>query len=331
MESDRGLSGATLQEFVVCADDGYSLQPEGGSLVCPVCRRCYEVQDGIAMMLPRYEDDQRRRYFDNYQTLARDDLATPFEGRRDARVEQFVRFMGDVRGKRVLDIGSGSADHLMQMDARVKVALDIALPYLRSIPREEGILRVCADAEQLPILPGYFDVIILSAVLEHVLSPEAVVARIFQACGPNTRVFALVPWEEDLSPYREMDWEFTHLRSFNSLSFSALWHQFSIRRRKATWPRLSDPILFRLDERLPTPIFNLLRYAYFHQGLATAEANLRQKWSRELPRRERRLLLAYRPTFYQFELTRFGDSRMPHLLSDAARFGTLWSKILRRE
>jgi len=330
METRAAVTTYAWTDFLVCPDDAFALQPQEEQLTCPVCHRCYAIRDGIAMLLPSYADGEKRRYFDNYQRIAREDLEQPFEGRRDARYEQFLRFVGDTRGKRVLDVGSGSAGYLAEMDADLRVALDIAVPYLAAIPSESGLMRVCADAEQLPVAPGFFDVIILSGVLEHVLSPERLVARVHQACRPDTRVIVLVPWEEDLSPYKDMPWEFTHLRSFNSFSFSTLWHQFSIARRQATWPRMSEPILFRLDERLPTRVFDLLRFGYFHRGLSTAEADARGRWSRQLPQREWRLLGAYRPTFYQFELKTFSGSSTPGWYDQIARFVSFCSRMMRR-
>lgn len=289
-------------------------------MTCPVCHRTYRIRDDIAILLPEYDDEERRRYLESYQKIATDDLLEPLEARRDTRHHELLAFIGDVRGKRVLDIGSGNAAYLQKMDAALKVAVDIAMPYLDAIPTGAGVMKVCADAEMLPVASGFFDVIILDSVLEHVLDPEKVVAKVHQACRPDTRVIVVVPWEEDLEPYRSLPWEFTHLRSFNSSSFSALWHQFSIKRRKPIWPRLADPFLFRVDEWLPTPVFDFLRYGYFHRGGAARDAERRARWSAELPRREQRLLRYYRPTFYQFELQTYARSWVPRWHDKLARW-----------
>jgi len=320
----------TWTQFLVCPDDHYALQPSQNAMTCPVCGRCYETLNGIAGMLPQYRDETRRQYLQNYEEIARDDLAKPLEGRREVRHASLLRFIGDTRGKRVLDVGSSDAGYLGGMEADLKVALDISLPYLEAIPPESDVMRVCADAEQLPVATGFFDLVIISGVLEHVISPEALVARLHQACRPDTRVIVVVPWEEDLSVYSDMPWKFTHLRSFTSYSFSQLWHQFRIVRRQPMWPRLADPWLFRLDERLPTPLFDFLRFGYFHRGLAAVEAERRNQWSQELPRRERRLLRYYRPTFYQMELRTFAGSWIPALYDRSARLAAALTRPLRR-
>jgi SAM-dependent methyltransferase len=217
------------------------------------------------------------------------------------------------------------------MQADLKVALDISAPYLEAIrSNDDNLFRVCADAEKLPIAAGFFDVVIISGLLEHVLAPENLVARLHQICKPDTRVIVLVPWEEDLAPYRDLQWEFTHLRSFNSFTFSQLWHQFQIVRKRGVWPRMSDPVLFQLDGRLPTPVFDFLRYAYFHRGLAKTESEHRMRWHSELPRRERRLLRLYPPTFYQFELRTYAGSWVPAAYDRISRLAEAASRPFRR-
>jgi SAM-dependent methyltransferase len=281
-------------------------------------------------MLPQYDDEVHRRYLASYQQIAKDDLARPIEGRRDVRHAEFLRFVGPTSGKRVLDIGSSNALYLEKMQADLKVAMDISMPYLEAVASDGDVLRVCADAEKLPIAAGFFDVVIISGLLEHMLSPETLVARLHQVCRPDARIIVLVPWEEDLAPYKDLEWEYTHLRTFTSFTFSQLWHQFRIVRKMGVWPRMSDPVLFRLDEYLPTPLFDFLRYAYFHRGLAKAEADHRMQWHAQLPRRERRLLWFYRPTFYQFELRTYAGSSVPGRYEKVSGFARSVSRPFRR-
>lgn len=324
------MASHAWNDFLVCPDDTFGLSLGANEMSCPACGRTFDIRNGIAMMLPDYEDDLHKRYVDSYQKIARDDLSRPLEGQRDVRHEQFLEFIGDTSGKRVLDVGSSNGLYLEQMRADCKVALDISLPYLEAISPDAGIMRVCADAEKLPAAIGFFDVVIISGLLEHVLSPESLVARLHQVCKPSTRIIVLVPWEEDLSPYRDLPWEFTHLRTFTAFTFSQLWHQFRIVRKKGVWPRLSDPLLFRLDERLPTAVFDFLRYGYFHRELAKTEAEHRMRWHSQLPRRERRLLGFYRPTFYEFELRTYAGSNVPSTYDSLARVGDFLTRPFRR-
>jgi SAM-dependent methyltransferase len=215
-----------------------------------------------------------------------------------------------VRGKRVLDIGSSDGRYLRLLDAGQKVALDIALPFLHRIPHDSGILRVCADAENLPFAPHAFDVIIVSDVLEHVLDPERVVQRIRLLCRPETRLIVHVPWRDDLSKYADSPYEFTHLRSFDEYSFGLLFRDFSLVRERQTHPSLEEPIVFRLRPFLPLRLYDRLVDRYFHGGLAEREYVWRKRWIAELPRRERLLLLVYPAKFRMCEL-RLRSERIP--------------------
>ncbi|HEV2415046.1 MAG TPA: methyltransferase domain-containing protein [Candidatus Dormibacteraeota bacterium] len=317
-------------DFLVCEHDLYGMALAGDTLKCPKCNRCYQVRNGVAKMIPSYEDELHQRYLASYEKIARDDLAQPLEGARDIRHDDLLSFIGDTSRKRVLDLGSSNAVYLEKMQADCKVALDISLPFLEAMDTSTDVFRVCGDAERLPFVPGFFDVVIISGLLEHILSPENLVARLHQICRGDTRIIVLVPWEEDLTPYKDLSWEFTHLRSFNSFTFSQLWYQFRIVKKKALWPRMSEPFIFHLDERLPTPIFDFLRYAYFHRGLAKKEADRRMMWYEQLPRRERRLLFAYRPTFYQFELRTYAGSWVPPAYDRLSRFAETVSRPFRR-
>jgi ubiquinone/menaquinone biosynthesis C-methylase UbiE/uncharacterized protein YbaR (Trm112 family) len=290
-----------LLEICACPDCQSSLEVSGGGLRCTGCGRAFETQDRIPILLPLPTDDTGDRYLANYEAIATDDLVKPFEGNRRARHQKLKEFIGPVTGQRVLDIGSSDAMYLRQMDAEVKVALDIATEYLVAIPQDSGVLGVCGDAEQLPIKSGYFDVVIISDVLEHVLSPERVVEQLLRICRPDTRLIVHIPWEEDLSQYRDSAYEFTHLRSFNSFKFQVLFREFYERSSRGTYPQVI-PLPYRLYGLLPRHVYNWMIFAYQRTRLGTMIGRRSDKWNAELPRREWWLLLLYRPLFRMFEL-----------------------------
>jgi SAM-dependent methyltransferase len=290
----------------VCGSD-LSSQPND-ALSCAGCGASYEAEDGVPILLAEISDDIRRRYFDNYEQVAVADLAEPLEPHREARHARLVSFIGDVRGKRVLDIGSSNGLYLRRIDAGFKVAFDIALPYLRVIPATDNLAAVCGDAEKLPFRRGFFDVVILSDVLEHVLDPQAVVDAIARISHPGTRVIVEVPWEEDLSSYGEhSEWEFTHLRSFDLFSFSTLWSRFRIVRTRSTVPRLDFPLFLQGRRRLPLRLLNRLRLLYHHHGYAEPDFAWRTRRLERLPRHDALLTALSRPLVRQFELTPFPE------------------------
>jgi hypothetical protein len=116
-------------------------------------------------------------------------------------------------------------------------------------------------------------------------------------------VIVHVPWNEDLATYAASEYEFAHLRKFTSYSFARLFRRFYIRRTRATWPSLEDPIVFKVMDRAPRFLQGALSLAYFYTRLAKWESRKRERWIAELPRRERWLLRFYEPKFKMFELS----------------------------
>jgi SAM-dependent methyltransferase len=290
----------------VCGSDLSSDEP--AALFCAGCGATYDATDGVPILLAEITDETRRRYLDNYERVAEADLTKPLEPHREARHARLISFVGDVRGKRVLDIGSSNALYLRRIDAGFKVAFDIALPYLRAIPATDKLAAVCGDAEKLPFRRGFFDVVIVSDVLEHVLDPQAVVDAIARISGPGTRVIVEVPWEEDLSSYAEnAEWEFTHLRSFDLFTFSTLCSQFRIVRMRSTVPRLDFPLFLQGRRRLPLGLLNRLRLLYHHHGFAEPDFAWRTRRLERLPRHDALLTRLSRPLVRQFELTLFPE------------------------
>jgi uncharacterized protein YbaR (Trm112 family) len=274
------------------------------ALACEVCGRAYPLRDGVLLLMPEYDDDRAQRYARAYEAIAQDDLATPFEHDRRSRHDILLDFIGRVDGQRILDIGSSDAAYLTRLHARSKVALDIAFPYLDAIGRDHRILRVCGDAETLPFHKGAFDVVVISDVLEHLLHPERLVARLHETCTPETRIIVHVPWKEDIAKYADSPYEFTHLRTFDDYTFALLWRGFTIRRRRATYPSLEQPVLFRFGRFLPLWAYSKAVELYFQNfmNMSGREYTWRARRIDDLPRGERLLLLLYPPKFKMFEL-----------------------------
>lgn len=293
-----------FEQYCVCPGCRGNLHVAGSSLQCGTCRTCYEMKNGIPVLLPQYADMERNRYLCCYQGLAQDDLDTPLEGRREARHSTLINFIGNVRGKKILDIGSSNGIYLRQLEAEYKVALDLAHPFLAAIPESGEVIPVCGDAETLPFKPGFFDVIIISDILEHLIKPENLVNHLHQICTKDTRVIVHVPWREDISHYKNSKYEFAHLRSFGSYTFAQLWtNKFRIIRTRSTYPSLEEPIVFHLEDRLPTMLYSGLVQLYYGSAkVSQYETDRRTVWMRELPKREKWLLQIYPPKFKMFEL-----------------------------
>jgi len=109
---------------------------------------------------------------------------------------QFVRMMGDVRGLRVADVGTGTgrhAIHLARAGARV-VAIDLSLGMMSQARAKAGadqIRFVCADCTAgLPLPEASFDRVVSGLVAEHVPSLENYFAELVRICRPGGFIIA---------------------------------------------------------------------------------------------------------------------------------------------
>jgi SAM-dependent methyltransferase len=286
----------------------------------------YKIRRGIPILLPTYNDEVQERYRKSYENLARDDLTEPLEADRDNRHSVLVDFIGKVSGLRILDIGSSDGKYLGMINGRFKVAFDLAYPFLAAITKHDSVIPICGDAEYLPFKAGFFDIIIVSDILEHLLRPERLVQRLREICGPDTRVIVHVPWDEDISVYRDAKYEFTHLRSFSSYSFAQLWEGFYVEKEQSTYPSMEEPIVFKLDRRIPRVLYNFILYIYYKKNFNMTEYRWRSIWIKELPKRERWLLHFYRPKFRMFALRTYAGASFLSLFSILSKILLFWQK-----
>ncbi len=98
--------------------------------------------------------------------------------------------IGDLRGKRILDLGCGYAPYRRAIEERgaTWVGTDLAGPGC----------AVVADALHLPFRPGSFDGILCGAVLQYIPRPAESIAEMHRVLRPNGRLFGFVPFLEPL-------------------------------------------------------------------------------------------------------------------------------------
>ena len=125
----------------------------------------------------------------------------------ESRLLEQLDALGDRQPLRILDVGSGPGRASGVMKGRWRkadvIALDIALPMLRQVPRNtrfwRPVRRVCGEASQLPFTDGSVDVIFSNLCLQWVPDlPQALsefrrVLReggllLFSTFGPDTLV-----------------------------------------------------------------------------------------------------------------------------------------------
>jgi SAM-dependent methyltransferase len=276
-------------------------------LQCRDCKTTYEIRKGIPILLPMPLEIKQQRYLENYESIAKEDLKQPLELYRDARHAAFLNFMGDLHGQHVLDIGSSHALYLTHLRAEFKVAFDIAVSYLETIRPSTDLQRICGDAECLPFRPKFFDVIIISDILEHILNPEKLLDSLRAISRPDTRIFVHVPWEEDLEQYKTLPYEFSHLRSFNAYNYGELWKGFYIKRAKPAFPDMKYPLIFGLKGKIPLMVYNALVTYYFKSPVFfKKDLDWRTARTKALPKGERWLLWFFKPVFRMFEMRLYG-------------------------
>lgn len=102
---------------------------------------------------------------------------------------------------RALDLGAedGSLAAEWRGKGRQVVLLDLDAHMLR---RGGASGAVAADAARLPLRAATFDVVVLSAILEHVVDPRVAVGEAARVLRPGGRLVAYVPWDGAVVPLK---------------------------------------------------------------------------------------------------------------------------------
>jgi len=192
-------------------------------------REPLETVDGIPVFAPR------DAYMENYEQIARDHLeatdrtgeANPFIEEQDweALEESTAALLRRHArpGDRVLDVGVGLGRLLGRFSEFQRYGMDVSLDYLRRA-RGRGLEVCCARAEDMPYPDGFFDVVVSTDVLEHVVDLNASVAAMDRVLRPGGLLVVRVPDGEDLTPYLAPDYPYrlAHVRSFDEASLRLL-------------------------------------------------------------------------------------------------------------
>jgi len=110
------------------------------------------------------------------------------ERRRRARIAAMVPAFD-----RALDLGAEDGSLARQWRAKGRYVLLLDLD--ASMLRRGGAPGAAADAARLPLRSRSFDVVVLSAILEHLIDPGAAVAEGARVARPGGRLVAYVPWD----------------------------------------------------------------------------------------------------------------------------------------
>jgi SAM-dependent methyltransferase len=172
-------------------------------LRCPGCGTQYEIVRGIPRVLDPGHDDAVEQELKQRTGESFGYEWEHFGGLRDAWERNFRDYLRphrpeDLRGKLVLDVGTGSGRHSLEAHragARV-VAVDIGHSIKtarRNLPDE--VLTVQADAERLPFAPGTFDFVMSIGVLHHLRDPQRAFRSLVPLARPGGFVHVYLYWQ----------------------------------------------------------------------------------------------------------------------------------------
>lgn len=167
-------------------------------------------------------------YIDNYDLISGDHLSyfektgtNPFMNEShwleiEQSTEQLINKYSKSLPLRILDVGVGMGRLLERFPNTERYGVDISLGYLKYA--KEKKIEVCmAKIEDMPYKDNYFDIVVCTDVLEHVLDLNNAVNMILKTLKVGGIFIFRVPYKEDLSGYlaKGYPYDLVHLRSFD--------------------------------------------------------------------------------------------------------------------
>ncbi|MGB2297759.1 MAG: class I SAM-dependent methyltransferase [Flavobacteriaceae bacterium] len=141
------------------------------------------------------------------------------------------------KNQNILDVGVGLGRLLNKIDVPVnKYGIDIDLNQLKMVDKS---INVClSKVEDIPYKDDFFDVVVCTDVLEHVLDLNTAISNIIRCIKPGGKLIIRVPYKENLSPYLDESYpyQYAHLRNFDENNLQLLLEKiFSMKVTEVTY------------------------------------------------------------------------------------------------
>lgn len=158
----------------------------------------------------RLTPELRARIQSSFDAAARDEEHFPsIIDPRIYHVKLLREHLGDLRGKRVLDVGCGKGRFArvlrLEDPAAAIYGIDISLQMLRFVP--DGIGRCAGSMTELPFRDGSFDAAYATESLEHSVDIEKAVREICRVVKRGGRIAIIDKNAEQWGRLRTPSWE----------------------------------------------------------------------------------------------------------------------------
>ena len=124
-------------------------------------------------------------------------------------VQLILRYIGDLAGKRVLDVGSGKgrfAQVVLENNPAAQIcAFDLAEAMLKHV--SPGITRCCGSMTSLPFAGNSFDAAYATESLEHAVDIERAVAEICRVVASGGHIVIIDKNAEQWGKLKTPEWE----------------------------------------------------------------------------------------------------------------------------
>ncbi len=117
---------------------------------------------------------------------------------------------------KILDVGVGLGRLLSGFSQFDCYGIDIVMPNLEHT-KDKSIEVALSKVEDMPYVDNFFDMIVCTDVLEHVIDLNIAIKQIKRVLRPGGTLIVRVPYRENLIPYlsEEYPYHYAHLRAFD--------------------------------------------------------------------------------------------------------------------